>query len=262
MSESPARPPADQAELEQHIRKMVLHTASPGKHAARSALRHIDSAWKVHEIDPEGAVFHAITGEEEVASAIFHALRRRKYDGAGLLDPRNHIHKAAVRPFLEGVGEFLFRSAEKLNLQPHLRWHETKTTHKLQVPLLITGGPLAGKELLGQFPLQFEAKLNGRTYDFTKELAKVVTLQNAKSIEKHIRALANHRNRILYASAQGIPHIASSVTNALQRFHDLIFGQLTVFLLIDQNPNQLFVQQALNTYRALLRRLDPRLITR
>src|SRR5437870_10425185 len=55
------------------VREAVGGCPAPGKHAARNAIRHVEQAFAVKDIDPEGAVFHAMTAEEEVATAIFHA---------------------------------------------------------------------------------------------------------------------------------------------------------------------------------------------
>ena len=60
------------------VREGVGASAAPGKHAARNAIRHLEQAFAVKDIDPEGAIFHAITAEEEVATAIFHALVRHE----------------------------------------------------------------------------------------------------------------------------------------------------------------------------------------
>jgi hypothetical protein len=248
----------DHLELEQRIREMVLRTSSPAKHAARSALRHIDTAVAIRDIDPEMAAFRAITAEEEAATAVFRALQGRKYIGAHRMDPRNHVHKAALRPFLVGVGEFLFRSAEKLHLEVQLRWREKKPKDKLQIVLRPTKGPLVGREMISPLPLEFDAKVNGAPYDFSEELAKVVTLRRAKSIEKHIRELANRRNRMLYASPDGIPAVAGPIDKPLARSKDRVLGHLIVVLLIDQYPQQLFVQQALNAFRQVISKIDPR----
>jgi len=87
----------------------TLIPAAPaqGKWAALSAVRHLDRAWRLKKKDPEMAAFRAITSEEESATALFHALKRRKYVGAEKLGPRDHVQKNAVAPFLDAVGAAL-----------------------------------------------------------------------------------------------------------------------------------------------------------
>ena len=64
------------------IEELVEEYPSPGKHAARSAFRHIKKAWEIKDIDKEMAAFRAITAEEESATAVFHSVMRRKYKNA------------------------------------------------------------------------------------------------------------------------------------------------------------------------------------
>ena len=66
------------SDIEEHIRRLVCDTVAPGKHSARSALRHIDRAASIRVIDPAMCEFRLITAEEEAVTAVFHALRRRR----------------------------------------------------------------------------------------------------------------------------------------------------------------------------------------
>lgn len=69
-------------EFQKRIEKLVLTSPARGKHSARSAMRHIQKAWLIRELDREMAVFHSITGEEEAATAIFYSMKRHNYPGA------------------------------------------------------------------------------------------------------------------------------------------------------------------------------------
>ena len=44
------------------VAELILTTHVPGRHAARNAFAHIESAWKLKDIDPTMATFRAITG--------------------------------------------------------------------------------------------------------------------------------------------------------------------------------------------------------
>ena len=58
--------------FEEKVVEHILQSSAPGKHAARSALRHLERAWKLVDEMPELAMFSAITAEEESAAALFH----------------------------------------------------------------------------------------------------------------------------------------------------------------------------------------------
>jgi len=74
-----------------------------------------------------------------------------------------------------------------------------------------------------------------------------------------VQRAANVRNRILYAARNGIPKVTGNVRKRLQWSADHVTGMLAVYLLIDQYPQQqAFVQQALDAYLRLLKRLDPK----
>ena len=108
-------------EIQKEIKGLILDTPPPGKHCARSAIRHIEKAWEIKDIDREMAGFRAITGEEESVTAIFHSLKRRKYKASGKLNPWKHVHKVAMYPFLIAVSQAFapFKSEMKPRLELH-----------------------------------------------------------------------------------------------------------------------------------------------
>jgi hypothetical protein len=90
-------------EFDRAIADLIPKLPGPAKWRAFNAVRHLNWAWKLRDVDREMAVFRAITAEEEAATAIFLALRRRNYDGADKLRPRDHVHKNAVIPFFDAI---------------------------------------------------------------------------------------------------------------------------------------------------------------
>src|SRR5688572_12178635 len=90
-------------DFQDKLRQVVEKTPSPGKHAARSAIVHLQKGWELRQLDPAMAVFRGITADEESVAAIFHALKARHYKGAATLDPHRHLHKAAMVPFLAAL---------------------------------------------------------------------------------------------------------------------------------------------------------------
>lgn len=87
----------------QIVRSQIERTRPRGRHSALNATDGLDKAWALRHIDKEMAVFRAITAEEEAASALFHALKRRGYPDSGKLNPRLHEHKAALTPYIIGI---------------------------------------------------------------------------------------------------------------------------------------------------------------
>ncbi len=55
--------PFDQSAFDQRLVDMLFTTARPGQYAARNAVRHLDNAERIADIDPEMAAFRAITAE-------------------------------------------------------------------------------------------------------------------------------------------------------------------------------------------------------
>ncbi len=206
------------------------------------------------------SAFRAITGEEEAATAIFHALKRHGYDGAKKLKPANHLHKAAVVPFLQAAGDFLSTAIARWGHSFNLRWNPDDPKGKLELRLRPLD-PAITTQIFSELPLQFDVKVDGVPYDFTAEIQKVADAHAKKNIHKLIRARAERRYAMLYASPQGIPSINLPIDGPLTTSRDRILATLAVFLFIDQHAAvQLLPQQALTAFLAILPKLDPSLL--
>jgi hypothetical protein len=95
--------------------------------------------------------------------------------------------------------------------------------------------------------------VNGKEYDFSYELKKIAAESNMKTILDHLRYIANFRNKILYAGPHGIPDVEIKDAYFLKK-RDIVFVHLTIYLLIDDyKERQLFAQQALDAFLAMLR---------
>jgi len=75
-----------ESEYDAKVVAMLRDTAAPGQYAARNAVRHIDQAYLLVDVDPPMAAFRAITAEEEAATAVFHALRLQVSRGEKVYD--------------------------------------------------------------------------------------------------------------------------------------------------------------------------------
>jgi hypothetical protein len=241
-------------EMRQKVVELIEECPAPEKHCARSAIRHIEKAWAIKDIDPEMAALRAITAEEECATAIFRALVRRKYVGASQVDPYNHVHKAAVAPFFDAIRKFLGVVEEELQLKYSVFW-EDGNDRRIK---LTFRAPFDPRPIFPTPPLHFSASLNDQPYDFSTELNAIASAKGAKSILRAIEERANKRNRMLYAAAQGIPTVKTPLDGFLTKTRDRVFGHLIVLLLVVQyRETQDFVQQALNGFLKILPRLKP-----
>lgn len=234
------------------VTELILDTPAPGKHCARNAIAHIKKAWEIREIDPEMAAFRAITGEEEAATAIMHSLRRRKYKGAEKLKYRDHTYKAAVFPFFQGISGAFARHLEQFKTTLVIDTNDKKPTLKTRINVPGPTGDVI--HAYPELPLHFEITVNGKIYDFSRELEELATVKNVKKITDYIKRQANTRNVILYASNKGIPKMEHPpIEEFIERKRDIVFGHLVIYLLIDQyKEHQLFVQQALTAFLKML----------
>lgn len=240
-------------EFQTDIEELILKTSVPGKHCARNAIAGIKKAWEIRHIDSSMAVFRIITAEEEAATAIFHALKRRKYVGADKLNARNHVHKHAVVPLLQMVVSYLVKTTFFEDLKPQIVWSKEKGDAVIRARVTTAAQDGTSVYVYPMPPLGFEIVENDSIYNFDREFEEMASLRNVKHIMKEIQDVANRRNRILYAEPRGIPNAAISEKGLLKK-KDVIFNLLVIFLLIEQHKEkQLFVQQALNVLLKMLK---------
>lgn len=235
--------------FQQAMADLIPNTAAPGKHSARSAILHIQKAWRLRNNDPEMAAFRALTGEEEAVTAVFHTLVRRKYDGAAKLRWRNHIHKWAALPFYGAVAEVFLGIEDQIKqFSPKAEIDEVDGETRVRLRIDVPGGTAYPVP-----PLNLHFKVNGKAHDYKPELNKIAHEASVKTILRHIENKANLRNRILYASSVGVPAIEGDMDKHLLKRRDNIFRNLMFFLLIDPYPErQPFVQDCLNAFLGML----------
>jgi hypothetical protein len=199
------------------------------------------------------AVFRLITGTEESATAIFHALRLRKYVGAKRLLPYDHGHKSAMVPFLNAVEHSLV-SIKKM--KPSIVLAKKNKRPRAQIAFQFSGADGRPYTAWPHPPLHGVYTRNGVQHDFQEELA-LLAGRHKKGLVGHIEELANERNRLLYASPQGILHVGSIEQFYFDRVRREIFRNLGVYLLIvEYKEHQDFVQQALNAFLKVLDALN------
>lgn len=229
------------------------------KWPAFSAIRHINRAWIISEIDPQMALFRAVTAEEEAATALFLSIKRKGYRGAERLKKNDHTHKNAVIPFIEAMSRVIARVRGAMPETEMLLIPDEK-----RLDIRIRLSPFQEGWLSPVPPLHFS--LSGgfqgqemKPEDFSdgvKEIVDEVSHRNISNIIECLKDRANFRNRLLYAGPYGCPAIEGDVTPQLEIYRRNVFILLRAYMLIDPYPGtQLFVQQSLNAFLKMLNQL-------
>jgi hypothetical protein len=247
----------DELELTRYQKKiaeLIKATPRPGQAAARSAIIHVQKAWKLRSSDPEMAAFRVITGMEEASTAVFHALRRRGYARASVLDRYKHVHKWGLTAFFEAVAK-MFHELDP-PLEPHCEVRERDGVECVLFRFKVPGRDQVGYPIP---PLNIVMTgADGKPVNFQRQLSAVASARKFKDIRKYVDDLANFRNTILYANEQGVPKAEGGTTRFILRNRDNIFRTLSVFLMIDPYPQkQPFVQHCLDAFLPIITKLKP-----
>lgn len=247
-------------EWEARVLGMVQRQPRPGRNAAKNAIHHILAAYRIKDIDPEMAHFRAITGEEEAARSVIHALQRHNYPGASLLKWKNHTHKAAIVPFLSAIGNF----AKHLWPTPEIVIDTESGTDiiRIQIPVTLANGTQGVAKPNPPLGLNVRIKEAGAMHDFREEITALLNQlrqhwgKDFKHMLDAVQQRAQERNMYLYATDQGIPYLHGNVEDELVGRRGNVFTCLVAFLLIDMFAgHQQFVLQCLPLLLAMLETL-------
>jgi hypothetical protein len=253
MTDEPSRP--EELPMEAHH---LLAEEAIGKrkgrigNSFRSAFRHIRLAWKLHPFDNEMSLFRAITGEEEAASGLMLAFIQQRYPGANKLKPRDHTHKAAVSPYLDAVNNLMASvpvPAPKLSLSMG-----SPPSLSISVDLRALGVSDEPNFATPDNPFNFSLRKNGEksVYFFEKELAEIAGFRGSADIRAAISEKANLRNRLLYASDDGIPTVEFP-DETLIRYRDRIYRLCLLTIgILQTKQHQLFAVQNLEAFLTAL----------
>ncbi len=227
-----------------------------GRNCARNAVSHLEAAWKIKNIDPEMAVFRAITAEEEAATAIFIALREKGYENANKIKFKSHPYKQAVAPFITAISKFVGDVAKWPGF-PFGENYELSVDGEGKDRKLILSFHLTGRLATPIPPLGFEVTLNGKPCYFEKELLEITSGQSRSDIIKHMQDIADLRNSLLYARPEGIPRIAGKIDGHLEKRRRTVMTFLRVFSLIyPYKEKALFVEQALKAFLLMMGEIE------
>lgn len=203
----------------------------PVRYRAQNALLGFERALLLIDTDREMASFRAITAEEEAASALFNALKLRKYPGAEKLNLGNHRHKAALGPFLHAVRASLSDAPIK-NAQ--VIFDAKAPSVHLHFPLSdmgVVSPPGLDYHVTLEEPLDVHSTRAGEPgpYLFDAELKALVTATQSSSIARMVAKQANDRNTLLYASDGALPKSRATVETITARRDG---ADLAIFLAI------------------------------
>lgn len=248
-------------EIHRQLEKAIEGLTGRPKHCARNAFRCLKRSWLTRTIDPEMAVFRAITAEEEAATALMFALKHRRYPDSEQLFPKRHDHKAAWTPFVEAVGQMLNDSRIP---QPTVRLRANGTP-RVDIAISATAinvpGATEGQEVRPDEPLNlviFTGNAQGAqaVATFDDQLNAWAAARGKADIRAWIDDAANLRNLVLYAQDGGIPSANDPRPFILERRRRatvLLF--LTIAVLQADEP-QALAAQALRAFLKLLRYID------
>ncbi len=205
------------------------------------------------------SAIRAINAEEEAATALILALKHRRYPGAERLSQRRHDHKAAFTALFSALRPVAFREGDIVE-EYILRLDKDSVPPRFE--LLLDASKITGKKGFFQpdHPLNFTISRTGvdelhdapsiwnlPVHDFEDELHSFASKAGQQKFDKHINAEANIRNKIFYASDDGIPGISIEKGFLEQRLKR-VFTLVVIAMIILQTPTlQLFAAQCIES---------------
>ena len=232
------------------------------RHACRSAFTHLRKSWILHPVDAEMSAFRAITAEEEAAVAVIRALRHQKYPNADSLNDRNHTHKSSLWAFITAVND---KMVEKRIAAPNL---SIRLEGDPRIELSVDLGSQAGLDhrLWGtpdepfNFVMSSDRTGSLKPHDFSEELHSLAIGKGSSNIEAFVKAEANSRNQLLYASDQGMPSVQFEDAYLLGRRQRVVVLVVLTIAIMQTAAHQLFLVQCLNALLRAVQRFDGDLV--
>ncbi|MCC2977169.1 hypothetical protein LK533_10855 [Sphingomonas sp. PL-96] len=224
------------------------------RHCAGNAFLHLRKAWRLHGVDDEMSAFHAITAEEEAATALIQALKARRYAGADRLRPWNHVHKSAFWPLVEAVNRVLVASGMPAPKVALSRFGKPRVSIRIDVAAM-AGSP---EPLWGEpdHPLNFLIRAGAASaplvHLFEEQFAELASESGTGSLKARIEREANARNELLYASDQGCPRASFDDDMLMNRANRVCVLVMLAIIVMQTPEHQLFVTQCLESLLRML----------
>lgn len=238
------------------ILELIKGRPGIGRQYARSAVRHMNLAFKLIEIDLDMAWFRAYMSREEAAKAIHFALVRRKYLGANKLKPTDHLQMLAITSFIRVLGEWFYSFVRKEMFPnpadgPFL--HYDKPSERWELSVRFPGMP-PGMFANPVPPLDFYVTRDTSDPVFHNFVESLTNKARSESFEAYVKSDFALRNHVLYASEKGLGSIAQVNGNQRDIWKNEIVLMIIGYLLIDMHKEkqgfvQLCLDQVLDLYR-------------
>lgn len=228
------------------------------KNCFRSALHHLEKATHLSNIDPAMAIFRGITAEEEAASGLMYCLRECNYLDAKRLNPRKHIHKHALIPFLRIVGLFHGQLFEKSLKEYRLDVKEEDGQKRLMLAFpIVHAGTRQWAYPIPPLNVGVSVGASATPPSYQTQISAYVEANGAKDILSYLKNEANLRNKILYASPAGYPTVPEPNPEFLHKKVSHVFILLQTYLLIaPYAERQRYVQDALGAFLTMVGALE------
>jgi len=197
-------------------------------------------------MDREIASFRAINAQEEAACAVFNSLKIKKYPKAEELNLYSHPHKAAFWFIVDALHHSLGQGMKDLNF--NFAVDATKPEVEISIPAKQFGVELSDAPNLAiqlVDPFHFLQSKGGLPDAFEAEINELLSARGAKKVDRYVKTLANDRNKILYATDQGLP-VSQATLAAIHIRRDRIYLAVALCIGILQTDTiQHFVEQGL-----------------
>ena len=233
------------------LRELSGWTKQCGLHA----FEHLEKAQALAELDPEMAIFRAITAEEEAATVLFITLKQRQYNGAKQIQHRSHLYKQGLFPFLVLIRDYIGSVEDQL---PEKRWRKVEDDDgKARLIWEFEGpGGLWGRPD-HPFNMMLSSGETGDPYHFERELDRFAKETAEGDVKKYLNERANQRNRLLYASESGIPRVTDGVERNLKEQEEKVVAICAIACMIaPYRERGIFAQQCLNAFLYLMDKLS------
>lgn len=224
------------------------------KHCFRSALRYLERAEKLFEVDESMAIFACITAEEEAATGLMLCMKEAGYQNSDKLKTTNHIYKGAVIEFFTVLIEFVGESFNQYGLDIHLTIREIDK--KKSLGLMATALINSQETVVNLIrPLDFKFVHKGKRFSYRRQIDRLVQKKGEKGIREHLAKKANFRNLVLYAAPTGIPHV--TVENKFLPAHQArVIAMMRAYLLIQPHTPQVFSQDCLDSFLMMVAKIE------
>ncbi|QNG45337.1 hypothetical protein [Sphingobium yanoikuyae] len=246
----PDRPPELPTEdVHRLVEESVAKLSAPRiANAGRNAFELLRKAWRLHPVDSNMSLFCAITAEEEAATAVIRALQHREYPLVDQLRVSNHAHKAALWPLIQALQDM---AIDKNMAMPNM---QLRTEGEPRVDFRVNVGDRGALDepmwATPDEPFNFvlNTDYNGpfAVHNFAREFRAIAKAGRKGSIFEHIKAEGNLRNRILYASDEGIPGVEFADDAILTRRRRVTALIVVTIAIMQTSQHQHFLVQCLD----------------